>query len=780
MPMRVGMAVVCSSVMAFALSGPASSAPMIRAVPEVGAGVVTVSELRLVNGIPLPPRRPYRAKVVARVEAGQVVPISPMAFAERASGPVATLFAATDSASDGNTSAPPVASTAAPPPVAPPSAAAAAARTISVATVNPAVPMLSSHGGKGFEASPSRPGALKAALDALKADRYREAIERRNGLNDPVDRLIVDYFLMRSGTSELSSAMLADYAGRAEGWPNPGLVRTRAEEALARERPSADVVIRATGGTARSDAGARLLANAHLAKGDKAAAMALVRSAWHGRSMGTSMQAAYAKDFGAHLTVDDHLTRLDKLIALDKFAEAQALRERLGAGPRAYLAARIAAGEGGEAGRLLAAVPAEFKRRPGFRLAEIEAHRHKENWDQAARLIEAQPNKGLVDGDPWWVETRIVARILAEKGDIRRAYGLVSRGYAESPAEKADEAFHAGWFALRMGDGRAAERHFQELGAIATTPITRSRAAFWAGRAAEKRGDQGAARRHYEAAARTGFTFYGQLARETLGVSGTGEARAPEVTAADRAAFDRNTVAEAVRRLMRDGHPQRIYPLLDHLSETVPTAGQVALTAELARKAGQPQYALMVAKEGQRRGLPVGRLAYPTTEIPKTAKMPTGLDPALVFAITRQESMFNAGAVSPAGARGLMQVMPQTGAAMARELGLSHSPAKLIEPGYNATIGSAYLKKRLGEFDDSFILTFAAYNAGASKVREWINRFGDPRDPRVDPIDWVESIPYPETRNYVQRVMENVQVYREALGSGRLAIREDLRRGRSS
>ena len=167
--------------------------------------------------------------------------------------------------------------------------------------------------------------------------------------------------------------------------------------------------------------------------------------------------------------------------------------------------------------------------------------------------------------------------------------------------------------------------------------------------------------------------------------------------------------------------------------------------------------------------------------IPHTAKVPTGLDRAVVFSIARQESEFNPGAVSPVGASGLMQVMPQTAAAMARELGLSHSQSKLTsDPGYNATLGAAYLAKRLGNYNGSYILTFAAYNAGAGRVNEWIQRFGDPRDPNVDALAWVEDIPYPETRNYVQRVMENVQVYREALGTGRLAIETDLSRGRQS
>jgi soluble lytic murein transglycosylase len=251
------------------------------------------------------------------------------------------------------------------------------------------------------------------------------------------------------------------------------------------------------------------------------------------------------------------------------------------------------------------------------------------------------------------------------------------------------------------------------------------------------------------------------------------------VTAADRAAIGKNDLAEAIRRLAAVGHGHRIWPLLDHLAETVPTAGQLALVTELAEDAGYHHLAVMAAKEGQRRGLAVGRLAYPTKAIPRSASMPRGLDRALVYAIARQESLFNEGAVSPAGARGLMQVMPRTAAAMARELGISHSKRRLVtDPAHNATIGAAYLAKRLDNFGGSYILTFAAYNAGAGRVAEWIERFGDPRDPAVDPIRWVEEIPFPETRNYVMRVMENVQVYREALGTGGLAIATDLARGR--
>lgn len=761
-----------------AQAAPPLVSPSASILPASSAGGVRLVD----NAVPVPEPRPPRAKIIGKIENGRVVPLKPSAFAARAeSGPLKALFDAAQAEAEPVSSIAGLAAAATPAGATPPAAAPTPEA--------PRAAILAGHGNarsggpSPFEAEGRQSSNLEGALDALKADRYEEALRRRNGLDDPIDKLIVDYFLIRSGTDEVSAAMIADYARRAPDWPDIEMVRTRAEAALSRENPAPAEAIRAMGGQAHSVVGTRLLAKSMIASGNPSGGMELVRKVWHTKALGTGLQAAYIDDFAARLTIDDHLERVDKLIAENRFEEARALRSRLGTGPRAYLDARIAvASNQGDAERRLAQVPSDLRRRPGYRLAQIEVLRRQDKLNEAANLIEKANRREIVDGDAWWVETRIVARMLAEKGDGRRAYKLVSMGFAQGNVERADEAYHAGWFALRyLKDGSRAAKHFADLEKVATTPISLSRAAYWRGRAAALAGRQGEARTAYNEAARFGFTYYGQLARDEIGSGGTGVGRAPTPTGSDRAAFSQNSVAEAVRRLIKVGHRHRIASLLAHLADTVPTPGQVALTAELADEAGYPHLALMVAKAAQRRGVDVGRLAYPSTAIPHTAKVPAGLDRAVVFAIARQESEFNPGSVSPVGARGLMQVMPRTAASMARELGLSHSAAKLTsDPGYNATLGAAYLQKRLGNFNGSYILTFAAYNAGAGRVREWIERFGDPRDPRVDAIAWVEDIPYPETRNYVQRVMENVQVYREALGTGRLAITTDLSRGRSS
>ncbi|MEM8552312.1 MAG: lytic transglycosylase domain-containing protein [Pseudomonadota bacterium] len=747
-----------------------AAAPLPRANPARAAPVAPAVEQARVQATapvagPFPRRRPGTGpRVVARVENGSAVPVT--AFAPADEGPVASLFNAAAAAARGaaDTIAPPRAS----------------------APLRQSAPQDNAFGArndKAFARYGSRSGSLKAALDALRADRYDEVFARRNGLSDPLDRMIVDYFVVRAGPAKLSSAMVADVTARAKGWPSARMMRVRFEEALAREAPGADRVIQALAGKAQSSQGARLLAKAYLAKGDRRQAAAIARQAWHNERMGRSLQAAFAKDLSSVLTADDHLTRVDMLVGENRLAEAAALKPRLGTGPRAYVDARVAAAKGeGNANRLLGRVPAQLRRRPGYVLAAAETKRHAKDLSAAARLMTPVSPRHVVSGDGWWNEARIVARLLAEDGKWREAHRLAAKGFAHSAKDRADEAFHAGWFALQgLNDGAKAEKHFAALADIATTPITSARAAYWRGRAAKTRGDGAGARRHFSDAARFGFTYYGQLARAELGRSGTGVARAPSPSSGDKAAISKNPVAQAVERLIRSGHEHRIWPLINHLAETVPTAGQVTLVAQKAERVGKAHFALMAAKDGQRRGLKVGQLAYPTKHIPRRAKMPQGLDRALVYAIARQESQFNTSAKSPAGAAGLMQVMPRTGASVARRLGLKHSTRKLFtDPAHNATLGAAYLAERLGDFNGSYILTFAAYNAGAGRVREWIARFGDPRDPSVDPIVWVEQIPFPETRNYVQRVLENVQVYREALGSGRLAIQSDLSRGRAS
>ena len=200
----------------------------------------------------------------------------------------------------------------------------------------------------------------------------------------------------------------------------------------------------------------------------------------------------------------------------------------------------------------------------------------------------------------------------------------------------------------------------------------------------------------------------------------------------------------------------------------------------MADKNGAYQIALQIGKTAAVRGMPVETLAFPTEAIPASAKMPN-VEKSVVYAIARQESAFNPEAISRAGARGLLQLMPDTARHVAKSIGLPYSKARLTsDPAYNATLGAAHLGDLVDNFGGSYVMTFAAYNAGASRVAQWVKQHGDPRDPKVDVVDWIELIPFTETRNYVQRIMENLQVYRARMGEPALVIETDLKRGKSA
>jgi soluble lytic murein transglycosylase len=430
------------------------------------------------------------------------------------------------------------------------------------------------------------------------------------------------------------------------------------------------------------------------------------------------------------------------------------------------------------AGKLLDAVP-RAERSAGYHYALARHLRRKEKFVEAAKVMAAAPSGrgAIVAPDKWWTERRVLSRELLDIGEVRLAYQVAAAHGGGTAESIADAEFHAGWYALRgLRDARTAMRHFARIAEVASGPISQARAHYWMGRAAGE-GAPGEPRPHYERAARFGTTFYGQLAAAELGRTRL-DTRYPQPSTEDRHRFERREAVAAIRRLEAAGHAARANLLYMALANELKNAGELALLAVMAESRGNHGLALRVGKAAAARGIEIGALAHPIGAIPATAGIPEERK-AMAYAVARQESEFNIGAVSSAGARGLLQLMPGTARAMARKSGLAYSPARLTsDPAYNASLGSAYLGEQMERFGGSRIMTFAGYNAGPSRVDEWVRRYGDPRGKPVEwVVDWIERIPYGETRNYVQRVMENYQVYKMRL-TGRFEIAADLTRGR--
>ncbi len=413
-----------------------------------------------------------------------------------------------------------------------------------------------------------------------------------------------------------------------------------------------------------------------------------------------------------------------------------------------------------------------------YQFLKIRYLRRAERYNEATDLMLKAPRQAsaLVDPDAWWVERRILSRELLDLGKPQLAYKLVSAHAAESPTMAAEAEFHAGWYALRaLNQPKTAAPHFAKIAEISSRPISASRAFYWLGRSAEA-GSGGDARDYYRRSAHFGTTFYGQLSAAKLSekhLSLSIQDQRKRIARGLRAVppcrqssgWNRSAIAVAQRRSTISFRRNSTVSANWLCWRSWPSATRTTIWRCASAKMLHCEVLMLV-------------LSHPLGAIPANANI-SGSGKALAYAIARQESEFNVGAVSKAGARGLLQLMPATAKSVATRNGMSFSAPRLTtDAGYNATLGAHFLGEQLDRFNGSYVLTFAGYNAGPRRASEWVEKYGDPRGKPIDQVvDWIERIPYSETRNYVQRVMENYEVYKARL-TGSADIQTDLIYGR--
>ncbi len=632
---------------------------------------------------------------------------------------------------------------------------------------------------RGYDsAEPAEITALRDGLDALAAGDVARARAVRDGLApDALDRKILAWAIVLDGSRDVPGAEIAEAASALAGWPAQAALRRNLERALYREMPGPEAVIAAIGdGVVRTIEGSLALARAFRALGDTERARTAIGSAWRWQRLEAAMENAVIAEFGAIIAPADHRVRMEAMLHHDRIASAG--RVAVLAGAQDLWRAWAAAIRGERtAPALLEAVP-EAQRSAGLAFAKARYLRKTGKIREAAAALLAAPaDAPVVDADGWWQERRALSRELLDLGDAATAYALAAGQSGGSPLTVADAEFHAGWYALRaIGDAPKAAGHFARIAEVAEGPMSRSRAFYWLGRAAED-GGPGEADGYYAQAAAYGATFYGQLAAAKLGRRAL-EIAQPKPTGADALAFNRREAVQVIARLEAAGDDARADHFYRDLAERLTGPGEVALLAARAEARGNHHLALRIGKIAAGRGIDIGLLAHPLGAIPSGADMAEAGE-ALAYAVARQESEFNAAAVSRAGARGLLQLLPATARDMARKRGVDFSADRLTaDPGYNATLGAAFLAEQLRRFEGSYVLAIAGYNAGPRRALEWTKRYGDPRGADLDTVvDWIERIPFTETRSYVQRVMENYQVYKMRL-SGRFDIAGDLVDGR--
>jgi soluble lytic murein transglycosylase len=608
---------------------------------------------------------------------------------------------------------------------------------------------------------------LRTAIDHYRKGRIAEGDKAREGIDDATARALTEWVAIRSGAAMGHTRIMA-FIDENPGWPTGALIRRRAEETLLSDRRS-PAAIRAFFATTEpvSPPGKLALALALKAEGEDARAAELIRDTWRNDTTGEAFETRVLENFPGVLNRDDHRVRMERHVFRGSWETAQRAAARAGADYVALLKARRAvAARAKKADALLAAVPDSVRDDTSFLFARAHNLRRADKYKEAAGIMAkaSRDPETLVDGDAWWIERRMVARELLDLGENRKAYEVVSGHGARSDVNRIDAEFHAGWIALRfLNEPETAAAHFAVASAIAETPISVARAAYWQGRAAESAGRASEARWFYERAALRGITYYGQLARRKLGGAML-SLRNAEADEAARREVEGLAAVQAIRLLYMADAADLTLPLYADLAGRLNDPRHLDALGDLAVSHADARGLLNVGKTAVQRGFPLDLHAYPTLGIPAFQPVGGRVEKAMVYAIARQESAFHPGAVSHAGARGLMQLMPETARRTAQRFKVGFETDRLTrDPAYNAKLGSAHLSELMEDWKGSLILTFASYNAGGGNVARWVRAYGDPRRIDVDEVDWVERIPFAETRNYVQRVMENFLVYRQRL-----------------
>jgi len=622
---------------------------------------------------------------------------------------------------------------------------------------------------------------VKKAIEGLHSGGTEKATQIEAGISDPAAHKLVEWIILRHANSTASSTRYRSFIAANPSWPSLSLFRRRAEEMLWAERASpAQALAFFKDSAPQTGKGRLLLARALIAQGDSEGAKAQVREAWRRDSLSADVESEVLKSYSDLLTRADHKARMEsRLFAADKEAAMRAAH-RLGGADVAIARARIAlAGKGGSS-KLLEAVPAEAHHDPGYIFARVHLLRHQKKIADAAQAMLSAPDElaQVCDPEEWWVERRVLARDLLDIGDARSAY-LVVRNAAEPTKEnsRVERHFMAGWLALRyLDDPATAATHFSRIQDVSIHPTSLARSHYWLGRTAEASHRLNEARAEYQAAARASAAYYGQLARARLGLGALALAPPPSPPEKGTDA-ERLELVRALEILYALNERTLVIALMADVGERLDDAGVLAALGEVAEQRQDARAMLHLGKAALARGLPLDYYAFPAVGVPRYSPIGPGIDTALLFAIIRQESMFDPADTSAAHAMGLMQVTPVAARDTCKRFGCKYDAGRLKNDSpYNLQLGAAELGCAIEEYRGNYILAFAAYNAGRGRVQEWIAKFGDPRNPKVDPVDWVERIPIMETRNYVQRVMENTQVYRTRFGrNAPLTIESDLR-----
>ena len=616
---------------------------------------------------------------------------------------------------------------------------------------------------------PERQVIIRETFQAAGRKEWERALRLAALVEDPLPAKAVRWLRMIEDGQPAKFATIAQFLIDNPHWPWPeqlqalaeGTITDPADHALIR-RLFADRPPLTTRGHIRY---AEALFNIDQDERGKA----LIRKAWIEGDFSAREEKRFLQKYRRMLTRADHIARLDNLLWDYRRTSASRMLTLVPDGHRRLAQARMRLQRRQNGlDKAIEAVPADLRSDPGLTFDRLRWRRQM-RLDKGVFEVLLDPPPALGRPALWWFERELQIRRALRKRNFELAYRLASRHRQTAGDDFAEAEWLAGWLALRFANQpNTALSHFIRLYGSVRAPVERASAAYWAGRSAAALGNPSLAGQWYRTAAAFPIAYYGQLAAEELGEAHRPLPDPPPATPEQRAAFESQELVRVARMLVEADAPEQLTHFLSRLGEQASSATEVGMVAELAATSGRPHLVAQVGRYAAYYGHPNHAAAFPIPEIAGLMQpLPGEPEPALLMALGRQESMFNPWVSSRAGARGLLQLIPRTAFLMAGQLGLPYNRGLLTgDPYYNVRLGSHYLRTLLKRYDGEVALAVAAYNAGPSRVDEWVRLHGDPRRrDRHHRIDWIELIPFDETRNYVQRVLEGRNTYRRRLAS---------------
>ena len=604
----------------------------------------------------------------------------------------------------------------------------------------------------------------KVVFDYVDRKQWKLALSDAQKMQDKTIYTLVNWMYLIDSQSGASFNEYFIFIKNNKDWPRINRIKYLAEHKINFDNNTPSSIIEYfTNNPPLSGFGKLRLAEALLENNQAEKSKSLVKDGFKDAELSKNDLRYFSKIFKKFLTQQDYTLRADYFAYEAKYQDLRDTIEYLNPDYQKLYNARAALFTKRSADNLIAQVPQYLKEDPGLIYDRIKWRRKKARFDDALTLINQSASDSLERNQYLAKERLSIARDKIQDKEFKTAYEILKDHRLKDGSDYAEIEWHLGWLALSfLNQPDAALAHFLKMNAAVSYPISKARAAFWIGKTYKKLGQVNQANTWFKTGSQYGTTFYGQLSHKEIDEKKFSINNSFKFSEEKYEEFKKNNpLAKSVIVLKELNRTKYTKDILRHLGDVDQnkTAEEISMAGVLAQDIERYDFAIQIAKNASYKNLNFLEISYPKIEVPKQIKDQKILDSSVILALIRQESEFDTSATSRVGAKGLMQIMPATGKLLSKVTNIDFSREKLTrDKDYNLALGSYYIS----DLDDLFgsqYLAFAAYNAGPNRVEKWIKTHGDPRKKQIDAIDFIELIPFHETRNYVQRVSENINVY---------------------